>query len=104
MSLTDTQGPAAAETEARHLADRIEAAADRLKALRSGIGRVIFGQETVIEHTLVSILGGGHVLLIGVPGLAKTKLVETLGLGLGLDAKRVQCTPDLMPADILGSE
>jgi MoxR-like ATPase len=104
MSLTDIQGPAAAEIEARHLADRIEAAADRLKALRSGIGRVIFGQETVIEHTLVSILAGGHVLLIGVPGLAKTKLVETLGLGLGLDAKRVQCTPDLMPADILGSE
>ena len=70
--------------------------------LRTGIGRVIFGQETVIEHTLVSILAGGHVLLIGVPGLAKTKLVETLGLGLGLDAKRIQCTPDLMPADILG--
>ena len=104
MSLTETQGSATAEIEARHLADRIEAAADRLKALRNGIGRVIFGQETVIEHTLVSILAGGHVLLIGVPGLAKTKLVETLGLGLGLDAKRIQCTPDLMPADILGSE
>src|ERR1700735_396119 len=92
MSLTETQGSATAETAAR------------LKALRPGIGRVIFGQETVIEHTLVSILAGGHVLLIGVPGLAKTKLVETLGLGLGLDAKRIQCTPDLMPADILGSE
>src|SRR3569833_2058317 len=104
MSLTETQGSATAEIEARHLADRIEAAADRLKALRTGIGRVIFVQETVIEHTLVSILAGGHVLLIGVPGLAKTKLVETLGLGLSLDAKRVQCTPDLMPADILGSE
>jgi MoxR-like ATPase len=104
MSLTETQSSATAEIEARQLAGRIEAAADRLKALRNGIGRVIFGQETVIEHTLVSILAGGHVLLIGVPGLAKTKLVETLGLGLGLDAKRIQCTPDLMPADILGSE
>jgi len=104
MSLTETQSSATAEIEARQLAGRVEAAADRLKALRTGIGRVIFGQETVIEHTLVSILAGGHVLLIGVPGLAKTKLVETLGLGLGLDAKRIQCTPDLMPADILGSE
>jgi MoxR-like ATPase len=103
MSLTETETPAA-EIEARRMADRIEATADRLKALRAGIGQIIFGQETVVEQTLTSILAGGHVLLIGVPGLAKTKLVETLGIGLGLDAKRVQCTPDLMPADILGSE
>ncbi|HTJ65365.1 MAG TPA: AAA family ATPase [Alphaproteobacteria bacterium] len=103
MSVTDTDSPAA-ELEARQLASQIEAAADRLKGLRAGIGKVIFGQETVIEQTLVSVLAGGHVLLIGVPGLAKTKLVETLGIGLGLDTKRVQCTPDLMPADILGSE
>src|SRR5471032_3117350 len=103
MSLTETlDGPA--ETEARHLAAQIEATADRLKALRAGIGRVIFGQELVVEQTLISILAGGHVLLIGVPGLAKTRLVETLGIGLGLDAKRIQCTPDLMPADILGAE
>jgi MoxR-like ATPase len=92
------------EIEARELAARIEATGERLKALKAGIGQVIFGQETVIEQTLVSLLAGGHVLLIGVPGLAKTKLVETLGIGLGLDAKRIQCTPDLMPADILGSE
>ncbi len=103
MSVTETDSPGA-EFEARQLASRIEAAADRLKTLRTGIGRVIFGQETVVEQTLISVLAGGHVLLIGVPGLAKTKLVETLGIGLGLDAKRVQCTPDLMPADILGSE
>jgi MoxR-like ATPase len=103
MSVTETDGPAA-ELEARQLASRIEAAADRLKTLRAGIGQVIFGQETVVEQTLISVLAGGHVLLIGVPGLAKTKLVETLGIGLGLDAKRIQCTPDLMPADILGSE
>jgi MoxR-like ATPase len=101
--MTDTDSPAV-EFEARQLASRIEAAADRLRTLRSGIGKVIFGQETVIEQTLVTVLAGGHVLLIGVPGLAKTKLVETLGIGLGLDTKRVQCTPDLMPADILGSE
>jgi MoxR-like ATPase len=65
---------------------------------------VIFGQDVVIERTLVTILSGGHALLIGVPGLAKTLLVETLGKVLGLDAKRVQFTPDLMPSDIIGSE
>jgi MoxR-like ATPase len=65
---------------------------------------VIFGQEQVIERTLVTILSGGHALLIGVPGLAKTLLVETLGKILGLDAKRIQFTPDLMPSDIIGSE
>jgi MoxR-like ATPase len=63
-----------------------------------------FGQERVIENALVTILSGGHALLIGVPGLAKTKLVETLGTTLGLDAKRIQFTPDLMPSDIVGSE
>lgn len=65
---------------------------------------MIFGQEEVVEQTLITILAGGHALLIGVPGLAKTRLVETLGVVLGLDEKRVQFTPDLMPADILGSE
>jgi MoxR-like ATPase len=65
---------------------------------------VIFGQDLVIERTLVTLLAGGHALLIGVPGLAKTKLVETLGTTLGLDAKRIQFTPDLMPSDILGAE
>jgi MoxR-like ATPase len=104
MSLTEIDAPAGSEAEARRLATRIDMTADRLKALRAGIGRVIFGQETVIEQTLISVIAGGHVLLIGVPGLAKTKLVETLGIGLGLDSKRIQCTPDLMPADILGSE
>lgn len=72
--------------------------------IREGVGRVIFGQESVVERTLVAILAGGHTLLVGVPGLAKTKLVETLGTVLGMDARRVQFTPDLMPSDILGSE
>jgi MoxR-like ATPase len=65
---------------------------------------VIFGQEQVVDLALVTILAGGHGLLVGVPGLAKTKLVETLGTVLGLDARRVQFTPDLMPSDILGAE
>jgi MoxR-like ATPase len=83
---------------------KIEALGHRLSEVRDRIGRVIFGQTDVIDQTLITLLGGGHALLIGVPGLAKTKLVETLGTVLGLGAKRLQCTPDLMPADILGSE
>ncbi|MDD7910161.1 MoxR family ATPase [Pseudovibrio exalbescens] len=80
-----------------------EAMAAIIKA-RQEVARVIFGQESVVERTLVTILSGGHGLLVGVPGLAKTKLVETLGTVLGLDARRIQFTPDLMPSDILGSE
>ena len=81
-----------------------EQVAGQIRAARDAISTVIFGQDRVIENTLVTILSGGHALLIGVPGLAKTKLVETLGMTLGLDAKRVQFTPDLMPSDILGAE
>ena len=76
----------------------------QVRAAKDAIASVIFGQDRVIENTLVTILSGGHALLIGVPGLAKTKLVETLGVTLGLDAKRIQFTPDLMPSDILGAE
>ncbi|MEP3277591.1 MAG: MoxR family ATPase [Stappiaceae bacterium] len=81
-----------------------EIAVDRISAARTEIGRVIFGQENVVERSLVTILSGGHGLLVGVPGLAKTKLVETLGTVLGLDSSRIQFTPDLMPSDILGAE
>jgi MoxR-like ATPase len=81
-----------------------DAALDRIAAARAALGTVIFGQNQVIEEALVTLLSGGHGLLVGVPGLAKTKLVETLGKVLGLNARRVQFTPDLMPADILGSE
>ena len=81
-----------------------EAAVGRIAAARDEIGRVIFGQESVVERTLVTILSGGHGLLVGVPGLAKTKLVDTLGTVLGLEARRIQFTPDLMPSDILGTE
>ena len=73
-------------------------------AARAAIGEIIFGQEKVVDHALLTVLCGGHALLVGVPGLAKTKLVETMGTVLGLDARRVQFTPDLMPSDILGSE
>jgi MoxR-like ATPase len=83
---------------------RIEAAGERIQRIQKAAAAVIFGQELVIERTLVTILSGGHALLIGVPGLAKTLLVETLGKVLGLDAKRIQFTPDLMPSDIIGAE
>ncbi|MCT8971921.1 AAA family ATPase [Microbaculum marinisediminis] len=81
-----------------------DATAARLKAVRDAIGTVIFGQEDVVEKSLVTVLAGGHALLVGVPGLAKTKLVDTMGVVLGLDARRIQFTPDLMPSDILGAE
>lgn len=86
----------------------IIAAAERALAeiadVRREVSKVIFGQEQVVESTLLAILSGGHALLVGVPGLAKTKLVTTLGTALGLDANRIQFTPDLMPSDILGTE
>jgi len=86
------------------LVEAIEQVGRDIVAAREGIAHAIFGQTRVIEETLVTLLAGGHALLIGVPGLGKTKLVETLGTVFGLDARRVQFTPDLMPADILGSE
>ncbi len=81
-----------------------EAASVHVRAAKAAIGAVIFGQEQVVEHALITVLAGGHALLVGLPGLAKTKLVETMGTALGLDARRIQFTPDLMPSDILGSE
>lgn len=81
-----------------------EQIAGNIRTAREAVSTVIFGQERVVDNALVTILSGGHALLIGVPGLAKTKLVDTLGITLGLDAKRVQFTPDLMPSDILGAE
>jgi MoxR-like ATPase len=81
-----------------------ETTATHVRAAKAAISAVIFGQEKVIEQALITVLSGGHGLLVGVPGLAKTKLVETMGIALGLDARRIQFTPDLMPSDILGSE
>ena len=84
--------------------NQIEQVGEQLARVRTSIGRVIFGQTDVVDETLITLLAGGHLLLVGVPGLAKTLLVETLGTVVGLDNRRVQCTPDLMPADIIGSE
>jgi len=81
-----------------------ESTAAHVRAAKAAIGTVIFGQDKVVAQALVTILSGGHALLLGVPGLAKTKLVDTMGTVLGLDARRVQFTPDLMPSDILGTE
>jgi MoxR-like ATPase len=82
----------------------VEQLTGRVTAVRAEIGRAIFGQQDVIDQTLITLLSGGHVLLVGVPGLGKSRLVETLGTVLGMHTKRVQFTPDLMPADIVGSE
>jgi MoxR-like ATPase len=87
-----------------NIVGRIEAAGEKITRVKKAVANVIFGQDAVVEQSLVTLLSGGHALLIGVPGLAKTLLVETLGKVLGLDAKRIQFTPDLMPSDIIGSE
>ncbi|MDM9621706.1 AAA family ATPase [Rhizobium sp. AC44/96] len=96
------------KTEAPLDEKAIVAAAEKaladIAAVRAEVSKVIFGQESVVENTLLAVLSGGHALLVGVPGLAKTKLVTTLGEVLGLGANRIQFTPDLMPSDILGSE
>lgn len=94
---------AVAEPET-HLVAGVEELAERMGKVRDAVGRVIFGQRDIVDESLTTLLSGGHALLIGVPGLGKTRLVETLGQVLGLAEKRIQCTPDLMPADILGSE
>ena len=80
-----------------------EATGAQVAAAKAAIGNVIFGQERVVEQALITALCGGHALLIGLPGLAKTKLVETMGIVLGLDARRIQFMPDLMPSDIFDS-
>ena len=81
-----------------------EAAVEKLDSVKTEIAKAVFGQEEVIELALSAILAGGHALLIGAPGLAKTRLVEALSTALGLDGARIQFTPDLMPSDIIGSE
>jgi MoxR-like ATPase len=92
------------ETDEKAIIAEAEAAVETVAKAREAIAKVIYGQTDVVENTLTTIFAGGHALLVGVPGLAKTKLVETLGTVLGLDANRIQFTPDLMPSDIIGSE
>ena len=104
----ETQSPATVDVtsdqDASALVAEMETVSGQISDAKGAIGRIIFGQDRVIEETLITLLAGGHVLLIGVPGLGKTKLVETLGKVIGLEERRVQFTPDLMPADIVGSE
>jgi MoxR-like ATPase len=101
--IEDDAGPMSA-SDADSLVNAVERLGSTMERVRQAVGQVIFGQADVVEQSLISLLAGGHMLLIGVPGLAKTRLVETLGQVIGLDERRIQCTPDLMPADILGSE
>lgn len=98
--MTDTSGHISPDD----VVARVDAAIERLAEVRAAVGRIVFGQDAVVENALVTLISGGHGLLVGVPGLAKTRLVETLGVVLGLSTRRVQFTPDLMPSDILGSE
>ncbi len=91
-------------TEPADLVSEIEALESKLQEAKSSITRRFIGQERVVDLTLTALLCGGHALLIGLPGLGKTRLVETLSTVMGLHGNRIQFTPDLMPADILGSE
>ncbi len=81
-----------------------DTACDKLKKVKKEIAKAIIGQNKVVDLSLTAVLAGGHGLLVGAPGLAKTRLVNALGTVLGLSHNRIQCTPDLMPSDILGSE
>jgi len=96
--------PRLSKAEEKAIIKQAEKAVASANSVKAEISKVIFGQEEVVEQSLITILSGGHALLVGLPGLAKTKLVETLGTVLGLDEQRIQFTPDLMPSDILGSE
>lgn len=100
MGMMKTEAP----LDEKAMVAAAEKALADIALVRGEVSKVIFGQESVVENTLLAVLSGGHALLVGVPGLAKTKLVTTLGEVLGLGANRIQFTPDLMPSDILGSE
>ncbi|MFK5996788.1 MAG: MoxR family ATPase [Rhodobacterales bacterium] len=88
----------------KNLAKQVDEIGGLLETAKTNIEKRVIGQSTVVEQSLVALLSGGHALLVGAPGLAKTRLVATLGTVMGLSSNRVQFTPDLMPADILGSE
>lgn len=83
---------------------KLDSLQDKLDTIREELGKAILGQKQLLDFSLTTILSDGHLLLVGVPGLAKTKLSRDLATVLSLDSKRIQCTPDLMPSDILGSE
>ena len=104
MAVSDKKHSAALSPSAAPDVRKADDLCEHLKAVQQEISRIIFGQDQVVNQTLITILAGGHCLLVGAPGLGKTLLVTTLGTVLGLDTRRVQFTPDLMPSDITGSE
>lgn len=92
------------DKELQHIADEVEMLSGKLSALKQEIGKVIIGQEETVSQLLITFLAGGHALLEGVPGLAKTLMIRTLANAIDLKFKRIQFTPDLMPSDIIGTE
>ncbi len=96
--------PAVAVAQTNDVVARIEAANEAVARSRSHMAELVFGQPQVVDHAIITLLAGGHALVIGLPGLAKTRLARSLGTVFGLVDKRIQFTPDLMPSDIVGSE
>jgi MoxR-like ATPase len=92
------------DKELQQIATEVESLSAKLKALKKEIGKVIIGQEETVSQLLITFLAGGHALLEGVPGLAKTLMIRTLANAIDLKFKRIQFTPDLMPSDIIGTE
>ncbi|TDT40504.1 MoxR-like ATPase [Maribacter spongiicola] len=92
------------DKELQRIADEVEMLSGKLSALKQEIGKVIIGQEETVSQLLITFLAGGHALLEGVPGLAKTLMIRTLANAIDLKFKRIQFTPDLMPSDIIGTE
>tara|TARA_R110002051_G_scaffold48308_2_gene95318 strand:+ start:71511 stop:72515 length:1005 start_codon:yes stop_codon:yes gene_type:complete len=92
------------DKELQRIADEVEILSGKLNALKQEIGKVIIGQEETVSQLLITFLAGGHALLEGVPGLAKTLMIRTLANAIDLKFKRIQFTPDLMPSDIIGTE
>ena len=90
--------------ELQHIASEVKLLTDKLSDLKSEIGKTIIGQDETIEQLIITFLAGGHALLEGVPGLAKTLMIRTLADAVDLQFKRIQFTPDLMPSDIIGTE
>ncbi|MGN7514745.1 MAG: AAA family ATPase [Allomuricauda sp.] len=92
------------DKELQQIANEVEGLSEKLTALKKEIGKVIIGQEETVSQLLITFLAGGHALLEGVPGLAKTLMIRTLSNAIDLKFKRIQFTPDLMPSDIIGTE
>lgn len=90
--------------ESAPIEQRLANSTTLLRTARAEVGKKIFGQDVVLDRVFITLISGGHVLLVGLPGLAKTMIVESVAHVMGLSSNRIQCTPDLMPADILGSE